>query len=733
MNSFKHFIAVIAEESGEKSEISSADKKTIKKMVTASSEEAEKLKSELDSSKRAAKEIKKGATRVSRGGVRTRTRPSARGGQSIPSDALVGGDKSKLADVADDLRAKSTTSPEAKRAASNILGGGRKPESGEELVGSKPSKAQNNLFRATADAKKAAGNAPLVPTSGRSGLSDLATAVANVKDAPEGGRPARKRKPQKSVEQLKSEIDARNPTVKGPKTGQAIPQSKPEVVKQSVVSTQTQSNLKDFKRELLKRKESKPPTPRQLQRFTTGQQTGYIGPSGTPTSKGIQNYATRSVTRGFGDVDYNPAKRGVENPLKASQSVENLPQRAAAGEKEARKIVKDTYKKITGQKSGIEGYKDIVPSSSRTKAAFQNLSTTKKDLERAYNAPDAKKPPSSGGSTGSTPLKSSSTGGGRGGSSGGGVSTSPTGGRGGTATLEKPTTISPEIKSVPETTPATSKRPKVTKSVLRPTDRMSGIDPKPTKTKAPTVNQSEVSKAIKSQARTANQTLTKTTKLSGFKSALSRGASFTGKRVLPAVDAVMQFGTEKQKGSGNLRAAAKAATVWAGGALGATAGSVAGPIGTIAGGTAGAIGAEKAFDVAAGANAKTRAAMATANRQRQFGKGIVGTGGKTTFNTQNNTITTGGRTAKLAKTSVVTDPTTNKKEVGYLAYKDGKAVYKRGQDTSSLAQTSSNPLERIGRSLFPGAYVDHDKKQSATKLKQAQANDAAYRKALTGK
>ena len=46
----------------------------------------------------------------------------------------------------------------------------------------------------------------------------------------EQGRPARRRKPSKSVEQLKAEIDAKNPTKTGPVTGQKIPgvpQSRP--------------------------------------------------------------------------------------------------------------------------------------------------------------------------------------------------------------------------------------------------------------------------------------------------------------------------------------------------------------------------------------------------------------------------------------------------------------------------------------------------------------------------
>ena len=120
--------------------------------------------------------------------------------------------------------------------------------------------------------------------------------------------------------------------------------------------------------------------------------------------------------------------------------------------------------------------------------------------------------------------------------------------------------------------------------------------------------------------------------------------------------------------------------------------------------------------------------MAVANRQRQSGGGLVGTGGKTTFDTKKNTITSGGKTAQLGKTSVVTGPD-GKQGVGYLAYKGGKAVYKK-PDTKSLAKTSSNPFERIGRSLFAGAYKANDAKLAAAKLKTAATSDATRNKQL---
>ena len=169
--------------------------------------------------------------------------------------------------------------------------------------------------------------------------------------------------------------------------------------------------------------------------------------------------------------------------------------------------------------------------------------------------------------------------------------------------------------------------------------------------------------------------------------------------------------------------------VAAGGALGGAAGSAAGPVGTIAGGIGGAEAASKAFDVAAGANAKERKGIATANRKTQACGAIKGVGGKTTFDTKKNTITSGGKTAQLGKTSVVTNPKTGKQEVGNLAYKNGQAVYKRS-DTKSLAQTSSNPFERIGRTINPNAYKQSDAANAAKKLNQARQSDVARNKAL---
>lgn len=284
-----------------------------------------------------------------------------------------------------------------------------------------------------------------------------------------------------------------------------------------------------------------------------------------------------------------------------------------------------------------------------------------------------------------------------------------------------------------------------------------GESSRPTSPKPETVSQSEVSKKQDKFRKTSSGSSTYKPTSKGIQDTVASGnkpripkkdlskqlanitkssykasvpiAKKVGGRVLPGVEAALSVAAERQKGSGWLRSAAKAATVAAGGALGATAGSVAGPVGSIAGGYGGAVAADKAFDAIAGKNAKERKAAAVMNRQRQYGKKIVGVGGETKFDTKKNTITTGGRTVKLANTSVVTDPTTGKKEVGYLAYKDGKAVYKRGQ----AAGTNDGVLGRLKRWIDPKGTAKRDAAANAAKLKQAQANDAAYRKALSGK
>jgi len=65
-------------------------------------------------------------------------------------------------------------------------------------------------------------------------LRNLAEAYQNIQEEP---RPARRRRPSKSVEQLKAEIDARNPTQAGPQTGRQIPGAAPKLEVKPVPDT----------------------------------------------------------------------------------------------------------------------------------------------------------------------------------------------------------------------------------------------------------------------------------------------------------------------------------------------------------------------------------------------------------------------------------------------------------------------------------------------------------------
>lgn len=216
---------------------------------------------------------------------------------------------------------------------------------------------------------------------------------------------------------------------------------------------------------------------------------------------------------------------------------------------------------------------------------------------------------------------------------------------------------------------------------------------------------------------------------------------FVGRVATPAqlaLDTGLEAAAQKSRGRKTGSALAMGATKAAGGLAGMKAGAaggaaigtaLGGPVGTAIGGAIGGIGgymagsgiAGKASEVVAGATGKEKAAMAQRQRQSQAGGGLAGIGGKTTFSKGKGGtafMSTGAgkqrKTVQLDKTSVVRDAK-GKEAVGHLAFKGGKAVYKRAADPSTLARTSSNPFERIGRSLFAGAY----KKSDAAKKQQA--------------
>jgi hypothetical protein len=231
---------------------------------------------------------------------------------------------------------------------------------------------------------------------------------------------------------------------------------------------------------------------------------------------------------------------------------------------------------------------------------------------------------------------------------------------------------------------------------------------------------------------------------------------FIGKAATPvqvALDTGLEAAAQKQRGRKTGSSLAMGATKAAGGLAGMKAGAaggaaigtaLGGPVGTAVGGVVGGIGgymagsglAGKASEVVAGATGKEKAAMAQRQRKSQAGGGLSGIGGKTTFSKGKGGtafMSTGvgkqRKTVQLDKTSVVRDAK-GKEAVGHLAFKGGKAVYKRAADPSTLARTSSNPFERIGRSLFAGAYKKQDEAQKQKALAKARQSDVKRQQKL---
>jgi len=402
--------------------------------------------------------------------------------------------------------------------------------------------------------------------------------------------------------------------------------------------------------------------------FKKATEKGYKTASGEITPKGIQTYYARRKSQGYGDPG-KPLKGGSETLKKANELTTNITS-------EKKKIIKDVVKKIetkyptpqSVQKSTPLGFKQF----------SQSVGTGAQ--RRAQAASDAAQD---------------------------------------ITKYEKRRAYHKRIlnaidKLPPEPSTSTSTKPKITGDVEAPS------------------KSSKVTTNFTTSPRSSDPPKTPTVKPARAltKSVRVAGAVGTG------LQGYLDYKSEREKGSSKLRSAAAGTASVLGGALGGALGSVAGPIGGLAGATAGTYAAQKAFDVAAGANAKERASMATLKRQSQAGKALVGTGGRTTFSSKGKDMfmSTGApdarKTVQLAKTSIIKDPTTGKQEVGYLAKQGGQAVYKRGQDPSSLAKTSTNWLERVGRTIAPGAYKQQDIKQTQSKLAAAQKSDAAMKTKL---
>jgi len=126
-------------------------------------------------------------------------------------------------------------------------------------------------------------------------------------------------------------------------------------------------------------------------------------------------------------------------------------------------------------------------------------------------------------------------------------------------------------------------------------------------------------------------------------------------------------------------------------------------------------------DVAA-VKARQKAGQQGAYGSRQ-GVGIVGTGGKMDVDKKNNTITSGGKTAKLPSTKILSGG-----RVGDLAYKNGKPVYLA---RASMAQRGNqNLFSRLSRATGVGGQRERDAAALAKERQQATKNTINYRKEI---
>lgn len=190
------------------------------------------------------------------------------------------------------------------------------------------------------------------------------------------------------------------------------------------------------------------------------------------------------------------------------------------------------------------------------------------------------------------------------------------------------------------------------------------------------------------------------------------GAGLTG------IDAYQRA---RQAGSSQKRSAAYGVVKALGGAVGAAVGTAVGAgAGGVTAGVGGAVGyelgsraADKAFQVVAGANRKEKQVMATRNRKEQ---GIGTLAGSSEIK------------HRIGNRAIIKDRRTGKEVIGHLAKSKFGDTFKAPNLASSLQHTSSNPIERIGRSIpfLKGYYASKDEKKR-------QSDVAAFKQAAGAK
>jgi hypothetical protein len=110
------------------------------------------------------------------------------------------------------------------------------------------------------------------------------------------------------------------------------------------------------------------------------------------------------------------------------------------------------------------------------------------------------------------------------------------------------------------------------------------------------------------------------------------------------------------------------------------------------------------------------------------GSSLTGIGKNTSFDKKAGTITSQGKTAKLASTQLIRDPNSGKQVVGDLAYRGGKATYLA---RPSIQSRNTSLSANIGRALNIGSFSKSAEQQaSKNEYRTALKNTQTYQKQL---
>lgn len=496
------------------------------------------------------------------------------------------------------------------------------------------------------------------------------------------------------------------------------------------------------------------PAPPLSPRQQKGIDKGYRTPEGAITQRGVETYATRRGAYGYGDEGKDPSKYGID-PRQVSADARTRSQTAASppgtpGRSEARAEIRSDVKKIdknyppapapTGDKSTFSQFsRKASEISGDTRTGRSNISTpqlSKKDqaffdklepdpVARTRAKIDATLGQSADDLTGKSGPQA------------------PTGySKKGLDALSKeldkperpvevkpnkpapaPTNIKPRVSKTQQVTPKPNRKVEITTSAFdapvqgpqKPEVTAAAKSAETLRTNANRAPSQQMGAQLDRAAKKAEVRMARTAHKKGQMQQKMGGLGSGA--LLNALLGVNAYQQEVQRpGSNPVRgvtaAALKTLPSSAAAAVAATpfyrsgkfgAGNVAA---TAAYTAAQAGGADKFADAVLGDTAKEKELAGIENRKTQPIQ-------KPNF----------APPQSRPSQSVIRNPDNPKREtVGYLVKKTDPTTgqvttgYKAGQGPESLQYDSTNPLERIGRTFFPGAYKDHDRRVKAQDL-----------------